>query len=359
MRIAMVSTPFVDVPPPGYGGTELIVHALSEGLAARGHEVVLYATGRSRIPGEVRYRFEAPRWPPNRQDDLEHLAFAFEDIAKDPLGFDAVHVHSPMALPFARALGIKVAYTLHHEQKPELSALYQRFPEAAFIAISARQRALETPLPDISVIHHGLNSDRYPVGPGGDEFFFLGRLSPYKGCHTAIDAVVEAGGRIVVAGGSHAGVDEDGGVEARYFAEELSWRLRLPAVRYVGEVGPDTKRPLLRRAAALLCPIEWEEPFGLVVIEAMLSGTPVIGFPRGALPELIEPGLTGFLAASPGELKDRLYETVALDRRRIRRRAIERFGHLRMVDEHLALYRRLAQGRPDVLAGTAQEAASL
>jgi glycosyltransferase involved in cell wall biosynthesis len=209
MRIAMVSTPFVDVPPKGYGGTELIVHALSEGLAARGHEVVLFATGRSRIPGEVRYRFEAARWPPTRQDDLEHLAFAFEEIGRDPLGFDAVHVHSPMALPFARALGISVAYTLHHEQKPELSRLYQRFPEAAFIAISARQRALEVPLPDISVIHHGLDARRYP-----------------------------------------------------------------------------------------------------------------------------------------------------LDRRRIRRRARERFGHLRMVDEHLALYRRLAQGRPDVLAGTAQEAAS-
>lgn len=358
MRIAMVSTPFVDVPPRRYGGTELVIHALCEGLAQKGHEIVLFATRGSRIQGEVRSLFQRAVWPPDLAHDLAHLSFAFRSIRDDPLGFDAVHVHSAYALPLARVLGIPVVHTLHHVHLPELSSIYTTFQDHTFfVAISHRQKELELPFRHSIVIHHGLNPGHYPLGEGGEFFFFLGRLSKCKGCHTAIDVVRDTGKKIVVAGASH--WEGEGLEEAVYFEKELRWRLALPFVEYVGEVGPSEKIPLLQRSLALLCPIEWEEPFGLVVIEAMLCGTPVIGYPRGALPELIEPGLTGFLVRDEKELKECIPEVCRLDRRTVRRRAQERFHHLRMTEEYLALYQRVAALGKNVLVGTSQEAATV
>jgi glycosyltransferase involved in cell wall biosynthesis len=342
MRIAMVVPPYLDVPPRGYGGLELSVHALCVGLAQRGHEVVLFASGTSSIPGEVRSCFGAPTWPPHRNNEVAHLDFTFRSIAADPRGFDVIQVHSPYALPHLADAPAPGVYTLHHPRHEAASRLYRSFPGLAYIAISERQRQLEIRMPDVTVIHHGLLPADYPLGEGGGPFLFLGRLSRVKGCHHAVDAAVARGQELVVAGAPH---DDLVGEERGYFERELADRLRRPGVRWVGEVGPAEKVPLLRNATALVFPIEWEEPFGLVVIEALLSGTPVVALARGAVPELIEPGKTGVVADSPEEMTDRLLEVRALDRALVRERAIARFGHLRMADDHVALYERLRHDR--------------
>ncbi|HYG66453.1 MAG TPA: glycosyltransferase, partial [Anaeromyxobacteraceae bacterium] len=193
MRIALVSTPFVAVPPPAYGGTELVVHALACALSRAGHEVVVYATGDSQAP-EVRAFFEAAVWPPDPYAELLHCRATARDIAADGR-FDVVHLHSPAGLAFADALGAPVVYTLHHVRDERLSRFYRHAPRAVRVAISARQAELEDPAPD-HVVHHGLEPDLYPPPSMQEDdgyAFFLGRLSWCKGPEVAIEAARRAG----------------------------------------------------------------------------------------------------------------------------------------------------------------------
>ncbi|MHB1844811.1 MAG: glycosyltransferase family 4 protein [Deltaproteobacteria bacterium] len=340
MRIALVSTPFVCVPPRGYGGTELIVDELCRRLVALGHDVTLFATGDSSAPCEVRYLFQRARWPPTALDEQEHAAFAMEEIAADG-DFDVIHGHLPTLVPLARSSGVPLVQTLHHEQKDRLTALYRRHPEVRFVAISESQRALEPGL-DAAVVHHGLEIERYPEGrPSGEPYVaFLGRLSRCKGPADAIDAARLAGLPLRIAGKPH---DEPG--DAKYFERLVRPRLSLPGVEWLGEVAHEEKVALLGGAAALLFPIAWEEPFGLVAIEAMLCGCPVIAFPRGAVPELVDEGVTGCLVRSVEELALALrVKLPMLDRARCRERARERFSVERMTDRYLGLYARAQSG---------------
>ncbi len=201
MRIAIVSTPFVPVPPPRYGGTELVVDALSRALVRAGHDVTVFATGDSRAPG-LRAAFEAAVWPPDPYTELLHCRFAAAEIAADD--FDVVHAHSPSMLGFVDALPAPVVYTLHHAVDPLLTRFYARTPDVRRVAISWRQAELSDP-PAHAVVHHGLDPSLYPEpGQGGDEAFFLGRLSWCKAPELAIEAAGRAGLRIAVAGRIHA-----------------------------------------------------------------------------------------------------------------------------------------------------------
>ncbi|HZS38822.1 MAG TPA: glycosyltransferase family 4 protein [Polyangia bacterium] len=337
MRIALISTPFVRVPPPSYGGTELIVAELAAGLTAAGHRVTLFATGDSRAAGDVRACYATAQWPPDPYPELDHVGFAVEQILADAEGFDVVHAHVPSALPFAPLLDVPMAYTVHHERDPRLASLYRR-SRAQLIAISARQRDLAPELGDALVIHHGLSPDRYPLGDGaGGYVAYLGRFAREKGVHFAVDAARAARVPIRLAGRPHCH-------DERYFADELASRLALPGVRAVGEVGGAPKTRFLGGARALLFPICWEEPFGLVMIEAMLCGTPVLAFDRGSVREVIDEGVTGFVCRDVDGLAARLRQFAAggFDRRRCAARARERWSASRMVAEHLALYRQLA-----------------
>lgn len=343
MRIALVSTPFVSVPPVDYGGTELVVYELAEGLVHRGHEVVVFATGDSRTRAELRATFERPIWPPECFAELNHVSWALREIVRDG-GFDLVHAHSASALACARlAEPLPIVYTLHHERVEELSRFYEAFPDVYFVAISEDQRRREVPLPRLEVIHHGLDPRLYEWCERPREYAcFLGRLAPVKGVHIAIDVTEAAGVPLRVAGRVHS--------EDEHWAQRVLYhRLERPHVRQLGSVGMVEKRPLLRDARALLAPLDWEEPFGLALVEAMLSGCPVVAFPRGSVPELVVDGVTGFIARSADEMAGLIAPGGPLDhfdRARCHECAVERFSSGRMVRGYERLYERILSQRP-------------
>jgi glycosyltransferase involved in cell wall biosynthesis len=342
MKIAMVSTPFLPVPPRDYGGTELVVHELVEGLVGRGHEVTLFATGDSHTSGELRSLFPAAQWPPDTLNDLDHVSWAVRQVINDE--FEVIHAHSAVALALRRIMRHPpLVYTIHHARNEQLSAFYRNCHDAVFVAISHDQARRELPLPRLTVIHHGLDPSRFVCAPrSADYVCFVSRLAEVKGPHTAIDVSARAGVPIRVAGAVHP-------PDQRFADLELSDRLSLPHVTYLGSIGLDVKIPLLRDARALLAPIQWDEPFGLVLIEAMLSGCPVVAFPEGSVPELVDVGVTGFIARDADEMTAIIRPGGPLDqfdRQRCRMRAIERFSRERMVEEHERLYLRLSTGRP-------------
>jgi glycosyltransferase involved in cell wall biosynthesis len=334
MKIAMISTPFLRVPPLDYGGTELVVHELVEGLVHRGHDVTLFATGDSLTEGELRWRYPKGQWPPDILAELDHAAWAMESVAAET--FDLVHAHSAPALAVRRFVPrCPLAYTLHHPRDERLQSFYHHYHDAHFIAISADQARRAMPLPRLTVIHHGVDPSDFQAVPVPSDFVgFVGRLAEVKGVATAIDAARAAGLPIRIGGAVHS-------PDQAYADRELTHRLAQPHVTFLGPVNLEAKSALLRDARALLAPITWDEPFGLIAIEAMLSGCPVVGFPRGSLPELIEAGVTGYLASDERAMVDLIRPGGPLesfDRLRCRARAIERFSSDRMVADHERLY---------------------
>jgi len=331
MRIALVSTPFAAVPPRGYGGTELIVAELSRGLSGAGHDVTLFATGDSE-GADVRWVYERPVWPPDPAAELEHCRAVAHAIERG--GFDVVHGHAGALLRWERQLDAPLVHTLHHARDERLLALYRRHPRVRYVAISRRQAGLVPEL-SCSVIHHGLDVGAFPAGAGAGDFaLFLGRLSYCKGLDLAVRAAEQAGMELVVAGAVHGEPDDP----PRWREEVEALRGR-PGVRMVGSVGGSVKLELLCGARALVIPIRWEEPFGLVMIEAMLCGTPVVASRRGAAPEIVEDGITGFLVDDDDGLGPALARAASIDRARCRRRARERFDAARMVEDYLRVYR--------------------
>jgi len=339
MRIAIVSTPFVRVPPCGYGGTELFCAHLAEGLVRRGHQVTLFATGDSDFSGVLKAHVAQAHWPPSDEIDIAHLRWSLGEIARDADGYDAVQINSAHGIGLARELGITVVYTLHHPREESLSQIYAAHPEVHYVGISRRQLELEVPLRHATLVHHGVDVDAYPPSKRSDGYVLhLGRFAPEKGTHLAIDAARLADVPIVVAGRAHPN-DND----RRYFRQEVAPRLHLPGVEIVGEAFQERKVALLRGARALLCPIQWEEPFGLIAIEAMLTGTPVIGFARGSFPEIIDPGVTGLLVSDLREMVSAIHMVRGWDRRRCARRARERFSSDRMVEDYERLFASMAR----------------
>ncbi len=333
MRIAIVSTPFVRVPPRAYGGTELFVAELVDELHRKGHELTLFGTGDSSAPATIRYCYARPVWPPNEEAERVHARFSIEQIEKAKPAYDVVQVNTNAAYEYARILRCPLVHTIHHDRVPEASALYQTDHSTEFAAISKRQLDLEVPLAHASVIHHGLNPSRYPVSPTHEGYILhLGRFCPQKGTHIAIDAARDAGIQLLLAGRAHE-VDQD------YYHQEVAPRLH-PLSKEVGEADHEQKVALLRGAAALLCPVQWEEPFGLAMIEAMLCGTPVIGFPRGSLPEIIDEGVTGVLTTDTETMARAIGVASQWDRRRCAQRARERFSAALMAERYEEVFKR-------------------
>jgi glycosyltransferase involved in cell wall biosynthesis len=327
----------VAVPPPAYGGTELVVHALAVALERLGHPVTVFATGDSRVPG-LRARFAGAVWPPDPHIGLLHARFAAAEIAEG--GFDVVHAHLPPFVAFAGDVGAPVVYTIHHVRDPALERFYEAAPPVLRVAISARQAALARPAA-AEVVHHGLDPAMYPAcGRGGDSAFFLGRLAWCKAPDVAIEAARRAGMPIVVAGRPHA----DGGPPG-WEEQVLEPALHVPAVTWVPGADLATKRRLFATSRALLVPLRWEEPFGLVMIEALLAGCPVVAERRGAAPEIVEHGETGFLVSGVEEMADALRRTATVVRAAIQARARRRFSAERMAAEYLAVYRAVVTRR--------------
>jgi glycosyltransferase involved in cell wall biosynthesis len=332
VRVALVSTPFVSVPPRAYGGTELVVDALARALVRAGQEVTVLATGDSRVPG-ARAFFDRAVWPPDPYTEILHCRFAAREIARGE--FDVVHAHVPGLLAFADDLPAPMVYTVHHAADPVLARFYAAAPRVRRVAISARQAGLLSEEPD-AVVHHGLEPGMYPsCGPGGGAALFLGRLAFVKAPEVAIEAARRAGVPIVVAGRPHAGDQAPDGWRERV----LERALRDPGVRWLPAAGLAAKRRLFAVSRALLVPLRWEEPFGLVMIEALLAGCPVVAFARGAAPEIVEDGVTGYLVEGVDEMARALDRAGSLDRRAIQARARRRFSSDRMAAGYLSVYR--------------------
>jgi glycosyltransferase involved in cell wall biosynthesis len=341
LRIGLIAPPWVAVPPPVYGGTELVVDNLARGLVDAGHEVLLFTTGDATCP--VERHWVHPRALGTMADilaELGHVQAAYAEFA----GCDVIHDHTLLGPLWSMSRGATppVVTTMHGPLTPELTKLYETIgTQVAVVAISQDQRASGPGVPVATVIHHGIDVDRFPVGAGdGGYVLFLGRMNADKGAHRAITIARAAGKRLVLA----AKMWEP--AERAYFAERVEPLLGEDAV-FVGEVGGARKLDLLAGAEALVNPIRWPEPFGLVMIEALATGTPVLSFPEGAAPEIVEHGRTGFLCTDEADMADALGRVDQLDRMECRRAAVHRFSTRRMVEDHIRLYQRLAQ-RPEV-----------
>ena len=342
MKVALVSTCAAVVPPPAYGGIECFVGTLARGLVDRGHDVVVYATGDSHPAGRLRAHFARPVWPPDASAEREHARFALRDVAA--FAPDIVHVNLPDALILARGVACPLVATIHGARVPDLASAYIR-SNASCVAVSRRQARL---LPELRgrlvVIPHGLDPMQFPPGSGDAGYCaFLGRIGPEKAPHLAIDAAREAGVPLRIAGPHWSGVRR----YDRYFADEFAPRLAhaSPQATWLGELDHGEKIALLRGASVLLFPLGWEEPFGLVMIEAMLVGTPVVAFARGSAPEVVDEGVTGYLVDDVHAMAAAIPRAVRLDRHRCRSQAQSRFGASLMVQRYEALYRSLGLAR--------------
>ncbi len=344
MRIAMLAPPWTPIPPPLYGGIELVVDELARGLVAAGHELTLYTTGESTCPVPKHWtlaRAEGMRIGVT-VPELRHVLHAYEDIAG---AHDIVHDHTVLGPFFAqRYSDLPVVTTIHGPFNDELRDLYGAIAEnVPIICISRAQHAAAPEIPIATVIHHGIEAARFPFGDGlgdndGEYLLFLGRMAPDKGAHRAIRIARKAGYRVLLA----AKMREPW--ERAYFDEQVAPLLGADAV-YLGEVPHERKIELLAGARALLFPIRWNEPFGMVMLEAFACGTPVAAFAEGAVPEVVRDGKTGFLCDDDEAMVEAIDRLSTLRRQDCRAAVEGYFAADRMVAEHIALYERVVDGR--------------
>lgn len=336
MRVGLVAPPWVPVPPTRYGGTEAVIDRLARGLVAGGHEVLLVASGDSTCPVERRWVYPTPPEPMGSTlPELHHVQFAYEELA----GCDVIHDHTLSGPVWAATVPSRppVLATNHGEFSPPVRQLFRHLSRSVAVnAISHSQAATAPDVPIIGVVHHGLDLERFAVGTGdGGYAMAIGRCTPDKGVDRAIEIARRAGVPIVVVAKKR---EPD---EIRYFEEKVAPLLG-PGVEYLGEVHPDERDRLLRDAVALVNPISWPEPFGLVMVEALACGTPVVSFPAGAAPEIVDDGVTGFLPVDVDAAVAALGRVSDLDRAACRKAVEERFSAERMVADYLALYGCLA-----------------
>jgi glycosyltransferase involved in cell wall biosynthesis len=345
MRIAQLAPLFETVPPARYGGTERVVSYLTEELARRGHDVTLFASGDS----VTRARLAAVTERAVRQDDgnrdtlaVAHTLQLAQALAR-ACEFDVIHCHvDHPAFPYSRLVSTPILHTLHGRlDLPYLAPLFRELRDIPLVSISDAQRA---PLAGLSLrwagtVHHGLPLERYPFSAEpGTYLAFLGRLSPEKRPDLAIEIARRVGLPIRIA----AKADP---TDRAFFEAEIRPLLDDPLVEYLGEIGDDDKPAFLAGALALLFPIDWPEPFGLAMIEAMACGTPVIARPCGAVPEVVVPGRTGFVGESIVDLVDGVKRIETIDRAECRRHVEALFSAERMADGYEALYQRLVHAR--------------
>jgi glycosyltransferase involved in cell wall biosynthesis len=344
MRVAQISPLAEPVPPDRYGGTERVVAYLADGLVRRGHQVTLFASGDSvtearLVPATAR----ALRLDPDATDRLaphiRELGMAFDREDE----FDVIHCHVDyLAFPAARLASTPSLHTLHGRlDLPHLVEVFREFTDLALVSISDAQREplRALGLNWIGTVHHGIPVEEYPYSARPGRYLaFVARMSPEKRPDLAIAVARRAGVPIKLA----AKVDDE---ERDYFEREIRPLLHPPDVEFLGELDETSKRELLVGALALLFPIDWPEPFGLAMIEAMATGTPVITRPRGAVPEVVAPGRTGFIAETLDDLVDAVQRVDTLDRAACRAEVEARFTVERMVQQYEVLYQRLVEAR--------------
>jgi glycosyltransferase involved in cell wall biosynthesis len=340
LRIAQVAPLYERVPPLLYGGTERVVASLTDELVRRGHQVTLFASGDSRTSGELTSPVDqALRRDPEAGDKVAPHVLELAQVFERAAEFDLIHCHVDyLAFPFGGLVRTPTIHTLHGRlDLPHFEPLFRHLTDVAVVSISDAQRA---PLRNLDVnwvgtVHHGIALEPYAYSEeGGDYLAFLGRISREKRPDLAIEVAKRAAIPLKIA----AKVDP---ADRGYFESEIRPMLDDPLIEFLGEIDEAAKPDFLGRAMALLFPIDWPEPFGLVMIEAMACGTPVIARPCGSVPELVEAGRTGFVVDTLDELVDAVKRVRTLDRAACRRHVEERFTVDRMVNDYESIYRSL------------------
>ncbi len=344
MRIAVIAPLIEAVPPALYGGTERVVSVLTEALVARGHDVTLFASGDSSTSATlVPCADRGLRLDPAVQDRVAYTMVEMGDVFARAAAFDVIHNHNDYyAFPFARLTSTPTVTTTHGRlDLAEVGTLYQHFAQQPLIAISRSQRES---LPDcnwLATVYNGIDLRHFQLREQpGDYLVFLGRISPEKRPDRAIDIARDAGMRLLIA----AKVDQ---ADRYYYEHAIAPLIRnSPNVEYVGEVDERQKNVLLGGAYAYLFPIDWPEPFGLTMVEAMATGTPVIAYRAGSVPEVVVDGVTGFICDSVHDMVEAIPRVRALDRRACREHVERRFSAAAMAAGYEDAYRSLLEHRP-------------
>jgi glycosyltransferase involved in cell wall biosynthesis len=338
MRVALVAPPFIPVPPKVYGGTELFIAQLAEGLKRLGIDVVVYCNGESTIDVEKRWLYKQSQWPIKGEvfanlKDINHTAWAIRDAAET---CDIVHLNNLPGLAHSRFVPTPFVYTIHHPHEPGLSAFYKYYPDVRYVTISDFQKVREK-MPNLETIHHGIDLTLYKVQKGERQYLsFLGRIAPIKGTHLAIAIAKKAGIPLKIAG-------EVQPMFREYFEAKVKPHIDGKFIEYIGEADLAAKNELLGNSVAMLFPIQWDEPFGLVMVEAMACGTPVLAFPGGAVQEVVKDGISGWVGRSVDELADRARTTKeGFSPEAVRAYVGREFSLQTMVAKYAQLYAELA-----------------
>ena len=339
LRIAHIAPVATTIPPPKSGSVETMTSLLTEGLVARGHDVTLFATADSRTSAKLAaiyphgYWHDEHMWPWELYEML-NLAAAVERAGE----FDIIHYEAayyPMSLAFARLSPTPIVQTLHHSPSAAEVKLWSRYPEAPFVAISKEQARLLSGLNIVDTVLHGIDTANFTFREKPEDYLlFLGRFTEGKGVLQAIEIAKRVGMRLILAA-----------AEDDYYREKVAPHVDGRHIVYFGEANFDAKVKLYGGARALLYPIQAREPFGLVLAEAMACGTPVAALDKGAVREVVDDGVTGMVFEDLEQMVNELPRVFDLDRRRVRERAVARFGVERMVDEYVGVYTRIAEAR--------------
>ncbi|NEQ33660.1 MAG: glycosyltransferase family 4 protein [Leptolyngbya sp. SIO4C5] len=344
MRIAQVAPLWERVPPPAYGGIELVVSFLTDELVRRHHDVTLFATGDSQTEAELVAAIAEPiRGNEAIEEPMVYEMIQLQQLLERLDNFDIIHIHKWIPpLPIAHIIKRPTVYTMHSNFGKDHRKLYTRYPEQNFVSISRAQQDLAPQLNYIATVYNGIDPGRFPFveQPQDPPYLaFLGRMSPNKGPHHAIAVAKQLGLPLKLAGK----VDKK---DRDYFEQEVAAHFDEAQIQYLGEVNHAEKTQLLGHAIATLFPITWHEPFGLVMVESMATGTPVVAMRMGAVPEVIEPGKTGFICNDVEDMISSVSQVDQIDRRRCRQRVEQHFSYEAMTDSYLAVYEQVLSSAP-------------
>jgi glycosyltransferase involved in cell wall biosynthesis len=347
MRIAQVAPLYESVPPKLYGGTERVVSWLTEELVSQGHEVTLFASGDSLTTARlIPVCPEALRLNSECRDELAHHVYLLERVLREKDEFDLIHFHIDyLHFPFSRGHALPQVTTLHGRlDVPDLIPLYREFSDMPVISISDSQRRPLAWANWQGTVHHGLPEDSFaPCFDSGEYLAFLGRVSPEKGLYHAIEIAKRCGMPLKIA----AKIDR---ADRDFFENRIRPSIDHSMIEFVGEIREHEKNEFLGKASALLFPIQWEEPFGIVMIEAMACGLPIIAYPRGSVPEIVEDQISGFLVHDIDSALRAVDRLAQIDRRVCRRQFEQRFTAKRMAQDYLTIFQGVAKPQTKAMA---------